>query len=75
MSLSLNISSALNLELEGSTGSFSVGRGGQNTIDVKYFLTHVGLDFDTAANVGQLSVECRLPGVLAYILVFYQAFR
>ncbi len=54
MSLALNISSALNLELEGSVGSFSVGRGGQNTIDVKYFLTHVGLDFDAAANAEAL---------------------
>ncbi len=54
MSLSLSRSSALNLELEGSVGSFSVGRGAQNTIDVKYFLTHVGLDLEAASNAEAL---------------------
>lgn len=49
--------SALNLPLEGSVGSFSVGTGqqGQNSIEVKYFLTHVGLDFSSNSNEGLLS--------------------
>lgn len=49
--------SALNLTLEGSVGSFSVGTGqnGQNSIEVKYFLTHVGLDFSSNSNEGLLS--------------------
>ena len=44
--------SALNLTLKGSVGSFKVGRGqdGQNSLEVKYFLTHVGLDFGDGAN-------------------------
>ena len=47
MSLRLSVSSALNLTLSGSVGTFSVGTGfgEQKTIEVKYFLTHVGLDF------------------------------
>jgi hypothetical protein len=45
MVLKLKKESALNLTLEGSIGSFSVGNGRdtQNSIEVKYFLTHVGL--------------------------------
>lgn len=52
MSLGLSISSALNLTLSGSVGSFSVGTGqaDQKTVDVKYFLTHVGLNFASGAN-------------------------
>lgn len=52
MSLSLSVSSALNLTLSGSVGSFSVGTGqeGQRTVEVKYFLTHVGLNFAGGAN-------------------------
>ena len=52
MSLRLSVSSALNLTLSGSVGTFSVGTGfgEQKTIEVKYFLTHVGLDFQTGAN-------------------------
>lgn len=44
--------SALDLTLEGSVGSFSVGivREEQNSIEVKYFLTHVGLDFSSNSN-------------------------
>jgi len=43
---------ALNLVLEGSIGSFKIGAHGskQNSLEVKYLLTHVGLDFATAAN-------------------------
>jgi hypothetical protein len=52
MSLGLSISSALNLTLSGSVGTFSVGTGqaDQKTVEVKYFLTHVGLNFATGAN-------------------------
>ncbi|OUR79629.1 hypothetical protein A9Q83_04325 [Alphaproteobacteria bacterium 46_93_T64] len=40
-------SSSLNLTLEGSVGSFNIGTGkvGQNSLEVRYFLTHMGLDF------------------------------
>jgi hypothetical protein len=57
MALKLRKESALNLTLEGSIGSFSVGTGikGQNSIEVKYFLTHVGLDFSTGSNEALLS--------------------
>lgn len=56
MALSLRQTSALNLELEGTTGSFRVGaRGGANTLEVKYFLTHVSLDFETGASGQVLS--------------------
>lgn len=43
---------ALNLELEGSVGSFSAGKADQSVkgIEVKYFLTHVGLDFEAGTN-------------------------
>lgn len=49
--------SALNLVLEGSIGSFSVGTGieKQNSIEVKYCLTHFGLDFSISSNEGLLS--------------------
>lgn len=52
MALSLSVTSALNLTLEGSTGSFSVGRDAesQKTVEVKYFLTHVGLNLLSGAN-------------------------
>ena len=52
MSLGLSVSSALNLTLSGSVGTFSVGTGQaeQKTVDVKYFLTHVGLNFASGAN-------------------------
>jgi hypothetical protein len=56
MSLLLQTTSALNLTLEGSVGSFSVGgREGQSSIEVMYFLTHVGLDFKSGASVQMLS--------------------
>ena len=52
MPLELTQESALNLTLKGSVGSFKVGTGrpGQNSLEVKYFLTHVGLDFASGAN-------------------------
>lgn len=51
MSLSLNVTTALNLTLEGSTGSFSVGRSeNERTIEVKYLLTHLSLDLSTGSN-------------------------
>ena len=52
MALRLRQESALNLTLEGSIGSFRVGTGrtGQTSLEVKYFLTHVGLNFATGTN-------------------------
>lgn len=57
MSLQLKRESALNLPLKGSIGSFKVGTGrpGQNSLEVKYFLTHVGLDFGSGSNEAVLS--------------------
>ncbi|MDX2040260.1 MAG: DNA sulfur modification protein DndB [Acidobacteriota bacterium] len=57
MNLKLGISSSLNLEISGSIGSFKVGKGqgDQSSIEVKYFLTHIGLDFDTGSNAPILS--------------------
>lgn len=57
MTLSLKQTSALDLELQGSTGSFRVGAsGGKNsTIEVKYFLTHVSLDYENGASAKVLS--------------------
>ncbi|AUS99603.1 hypothetical protein CLI64_03925 [Nostoc sp. CENA543] len=57
MSLKIRRESALNLTIEGSIGSFRVGTGreGQNSIEVTYFLTHVGLDFSSSANEALLS--------------------
>jgi hypothetical protein len=52
MDLTLTTASALNLTLEGSVGSFRVGRqgGDQRTVEVKYFLTHIGLNFVRGSN-------------------------
>ncbi|HYC06241.1 MAG TPA: DNA sulfur modification protein DndB [Azospirillaceae bacterium] len=36
---------ALTLSLEGSVGSFQVGTGSQGSLEVRYLMTHVGLDF------------------------------
>jgi hypothetical protein len=57
MVLKLRKESALNLTFEGSIGGFSVGTGqqGQNSIEVKYFLTHVGLDFSSVSDEALLS--------------------
>ena len=57
MALSLKFESALNLTLKGSVGSFKVGTGraGQNSLEVRYFLTHVGLDFSTGSNEAVLN--------------------
>jgi hypothetical protein len=57
MALKPRKESALNLTLKGSTGSFSVGTGrnGQNSLEVKYFLTHVGLDFSSTSDEALLS--------------------
>lgn len=57
MPLPLGQSSALNLELQGSVGSFRVGRSAGETpsIEVKYFLTHVGLDFTSGTSAQVLS--------------------
>ncbi|RZM78647.1 DNA sulfur modification protein DndB [Leptolyngbya iicbica] len=53
----LDAQPALDLYLEGSVGAFSVGaaRTGQNSVEVKYFLTHVGLDFSNTSNDALLS--------------------
>ena len=55
--LKLKKETALNLTLEGSVGSFNVGKGrsGQNSLEVKYFLTHVGLNFSSGSNEAILS--------------------
>jgi hypothetical protein len=52
MALKIGATSALNLTLQGSVGSFSVGQGanGHSSIEVKYFLTHVGLDFESGTS-------------------------
>lgn len=57
MPLQLRKETALNLSLEGSIGTFSVGTGreGQQSLEVKYFLTHVSLDFSTGSNEALLS--------------------
>ncbi|BEV13185.1 hypothetical protein ATDW_36810 (plasmid) [Asticcacaulis sp. DW145] len=57
MALSLRKSSALNLELEGSTGSFRVGSiaDTNNTLEVKYFLTDLSLDYESGASAQVLS--------------------
>lgn len=49
---SIEIESALNTTLEGTTGSFKIGGGstGNSSLEVKYFLTHVGLDFKNSQN-------------------------
>lgn len=48
---------ALNLNLQGSVGSFKVGVGleGQNSLEVKYFQTHVGLNFTGGSDEALLS--------------------
>lgn len=50
--LKLEQETALNLSLEGSVGTFNVGKGHatQQSLEVKYFLTHVGLDFSSGSN-------------------------
>jgi hypothetical protein len=47
MTFRLKKTSALNLTLEGSIGTFRVGAAAQdqNSLEVKYFLTYVGLNF------------------------------
>lgn len=57
MSLKLRKESALNLTLKGSMGAFDVGKrsGGRPSTRVRYFLTHVGLDFQSAAAEAILS--------------------
>lgn len=55
--LYLTDESALDLTLEGSIGSFKVGSGmeGQHSLEVKYFLTHVGLNFGSGPDEKLLS--------------------
>lgn len=55
--MKLRRQSALNLPLQGSVGSFQVGKGlsGQHSIEVKYLLTYVGLDFSFSSNDDLLS--------------------
>ena len=57
MALSLTNETALNLTLQGSVGSFRVGSGteNQNSLEVKYFLTHVGLNFASGIDEAVLS--------------------
>lgn len=56
MTIRLRQETALNLNLEGTTGSFRVGgRSGQQSLEVKYLLTNVGLDFSSGGNDPMLS--------------------
>jgi hypothetical protein len=52
MSLTLQEESALTLPLQGTVGSFRIGGGlsSQTSLEVKYFLTHVGLNFSAPTN-------------------------
>ncbi len=51
MSLQIGPSSALNLTLRGTFGSFSVGKTGiAQSIKAEYLLTHVSLDFEHGSN-------------------------
>jgi hypothetical protein len=57
MALRLRQETALDLTLEGSAGSFRVGAGhtGHKSLEVKYLLTHVGLNFASPSNDKLLS--------------------
>ena len=57
MALRLRRETALDLILEGTVGSFRVGAvsGGSRSLEVKYLLTHVGLNFSTSSNDKLLS--------------------
>jgi len=48
-----DVESALDLHLKGTSGAFKIGSDGEkrNSIEVKYLLTHVGLDFETGKDV------------------------
>jgi hypothetical protein len=55
--LKIRKETALDLSLSGSVGSFNVGAGrpSQHSLEVKYFLTHVGLHFSYGSNEKVLS--------------------
>lgn len=55
--LKLGKQTALNLTLQGSTGSFRIGsdRTNKSSFEVKYLLTHVGLNFNSTRNDALLS--------------------
>ncbi|MER9490803.1 hypothetical protein NKI86_03100 [Mesorhizobium sp. M0320] len=57
MALRLRQETALDLTLEGTVGSFRVGSvtGGSRSLEVKYLLTHVGLNFSSSTNDKLLS--------------------
>ncbi len=57
MALRLRQETALDLTLEGSVGAFRVGSvgGGSRSLEVKYLLTHVGLNFASPSNDKLLS--------------------
>jgi len=57
MALRLRRETALDLTLEGTVGSFRVGsvQGGARSLEVKYLLTHVGLNFASSSNDKLLS--------------------
>ena len=57
MSFVLKKGSALGPEIEGSIGTFKVSNSEETskTLEVKYFLTHVGLDFKSGSSSGILS--------------------
>jgi hypothetical protein len=58
MDIDISPETALNLTLQGSVGSFCTGTkdGAMSGIEVKYFLTHVGLDFENGPNGQALNV-------------------
>lgn len=57
MALRLRQETALDLTLEGTVGSFRVGSvsGGSRSLEVRYLLTHVGLNFASPSNDKLLS--------------------
>ncbi|MDF2381827.1 hypothetical protein JMG10_10150 [Nostoc ellipsosporum NOK] len=57
MALRLRQETALDLTLEGTVGAFRVGSigGGSRSLEVKYLLTHVGLNFASPSNDKLLS--------------------
>lgn len=55
MNLQLRQETALDLTLQGTVGSFGVGTGDVRSLEVKYLLTHVGLNFGSASNDKLLS--------------------
>jgi hypothetical protein len=73
MAINLSPASALGPEIEGSIGSFKVAskENSQKTLEVKYFLTHIGINFSSGNSSGMLSYlapvrELFDPGTLEF---------